>query len=117
MFELDCEEERPSKHPDDPDWERKNREWEQGRLTAIQAAQLLNLVYNLNGSDKIGWRYTLRAIEMAEDIQLMGPPLDHHTPEMQCVRAYTAWGLFCWQRYVMGLLSGIPGVLLTASPV
>ncbi|KAK3899213.1 hypothetical protein C8A05DRAFT_46654 [Staphylotrichum tortipilum] len=97
LFELGCEEERPFKHPNDLDWERKNREWEQGRLTTIQAAQLLNLVYNLNGSDKIGWRYTLRAIEMAHEIQLMRPPQDRHTPEMQCVRAYTAWGLFCWQ--------------------
>lgn len=78
-------------------------EWEQARLTTIQAALMLTLIYNLNGTDKLGWRFTLKAIEMADEIQLLGLPLEHHTPEMQRVRTYTAWGLFCWQRYVAHL--------------
>jgi hypothetical protein len=89
--------ERPN--PDDLSWERRDVEWEQRRLTTIQAALLLTLIYNLNGSDKIGWRYTLRAIELAKEIQLLEPPPENHSREMLCVRAYTAWGLFYWQRY------------------
>jgi hypothetical protein len=92
--------ERPIGNFGDPDWERRNSEWEQRRLLAIQAALLLTLIHNLNGSDKIGWRrYTLKAVEMAHEIQLFGPPLERHSPEEQCARTYTAWGLFCWQRY------------------
>lgn len=97
LFETEAELERP--FPNDPDWERKNREWEQRRLTTIQAASLLTLIYNLNGSDKIGWRYTIRAVEMGYEIQLFDAPLESLGPEMQCVMTYTAWGLFFWQRY------------------
>jgi hypothetical protein len=98
LLEVEAELERPFRNPADPGWERRDREWEYSRLTTIQAAALLTLVYILNGSDRIGWRYTLRAIDMANEIQLLGPPAEHHDREMQCARAYTAWGLFCWQR-------------------
>jgi len=60
----------------------------------------MTLNHNLNGLDKIGWRYTLKAIEMANEIQLLEPPHERYGREEQCVRTYTAWGLFCWQRYV-----------------
>ncbi|KAL2134955.1 hypothetical protein VTI74DRAFT_10276 [Chaetomium olivicolor] len=97
LFEIQSELERPFRNPNDTDWERKDREWEQRRLTTIQAALLLTIIYNINGSDKIGWRFTLRAIEMANQINLLGPPLAHYGADMQCVRTYTAWALFCWQ--------------------
>ncbi|KAH6650068.1 hypothetical protein F5144DRAFT_555191 [Chaetomium tenue] len=97
LFEVESELERPFRNPADPTWERRDMEWEQTRLTTIQAALMLTLIYNLNGTDKLGWRFTLKAIEMADEIQLLDLPLEHHTPEMQCVRTYTAWGLFCWQ--------------------
>ncbi|KAK4128133.1 hypothetical protein N657DRAFT_564260 [Parathielavia appendiculata] len=97
LFEIESERERPFRNPANPSWERRDREWELSRLTTIQAAALLTLAYNLNGSDKIGWRFTQRAIEMADEIQLLGPPLEHHDRDTQCARAYTAWGLFCWQ--------------------
>ncbi|GAB1311051.1 Nitrogen assimilation transcription factor [Madurella fahalii] len=97
LFELESELERPVWIPDDPYSERRQMEWEQRRLTTIQAALMITLIYDLNGSDKIGWRYTVQAIEMAHEIQLLGPPLAHHGPEMECVRTYTAWALFCWQ--------------------
>ncbi|KAK4250765.1 hypothetical protein C7999DRAFT_11425 [Corynascus novoguineensis] len=97
LFEIESERERPLGSPADPNWEHKYREWEQSRITAIQAGSLLTLAYNLNGSDRIGWRHTLAAVKMANEIQLLGPPLEHHGPEIQRVRTYTAWGLFCWQ--------------------
>ncbi|KAK4101616.1 hypothetical protein N658DRAFT_558748 [Parathielavia hyrcaniae] len=97
LFEIESERDRPFKNPADPSWERRDREWELSRLTTIQAAALLTLAYNLNGSDKIGWRFTQTAIEMADEIQLLGPLLEHHDGEVQCARTYTAWGLFFWQ--------------------
>ncbi len=100
LLELELEVERPFRNPDDPSWERRDTEWEQTRLTTIQTALILNIIHNLNGSDKIGWRYTLKAIELADEIQLFGPPPKRYGREMLCVRAYTAWELFCWQRYV-----------------
>ncbi|KAK3310454.1 uncharacterized protein B0T15DRAFT_389212 [Chaetomium strumarium] len=100
LFEIESELERPPRIPGDLDWERKDLEWEQRRLVTIQASVLLTIIYSLNGSDKIGWRYTLKAIDMANEIQLFGPLLERHGPELQCVRTYTAWGLFCWQSLV-----------------
>lgn len=58
---------------------------------------MLTMVYNLNGSDAIGWGYTVRAIDIARKIGLFDGPrgdLDHHT---QCVRDYTAWALYIYQ--------------------
>jgi hypothetical protein len=98
LFEIESELPRPFFNPNDPDSERKLRQWENNRLTTIQAAMFMNSTYNLNGLDKIGWRGTLKAIDMAYEIGLFGPPLDKYTPEEQCVRTYTAWCLFCWQR-------------------
>ncbi|KAJ4295913.1 hypothetical protein N0V88_004615 [Collariella sp. IMI 366227] len=101
LYETQSELETPFKNPNDPNWGRKYREWEQCRLVTIQAAVLLGLVYNLNGSDRIGWRiFTLRATEMANEMDLLGPPQAQDDPEMQCARTYTAWGLFCWQSLV-----------------
>ena len=100
LFELDAELERPLAFPGDPDWERKDREWEQRRLATIHAALVLNMVHDLNGSDKIGWRFTLRALEMAHEIGLFEAPLEHRDAETQHAMAYTAWALFVWQRYV-----------------
>ncbi|KAL1837226.1 hypothetical protein VTJ49DRAFT_4108 [Mycothermus thermophilus] len=97
LFELESETPRPFRNPGDPEWERKDREWENSRLCTIQAAMLLNFIQNINGSDKIGWRCTLKAIDMAHEIGLFGPQLDRYTADEQCVRTYTAWALFCWQ--------------------
>ena len=74
--------ERPFKNPDDPGWERRDTEWEQTKLTTIQTALILNIIHNLNGSDKIGWRYTLKAIELADEIQLFGSPPERYGREM-----------------------------------
>ncbi len=101
LLELESDIERPFRDPDDPDWERRNTEWEQTRLTTIQTSLFLNIIHNLNGSDKIGWRYTLKAVELAGEIQLFESPPERYGREMLGVRAYTAWALFCWQTYVV----------------
>lgn len=100
LFEIDSELERPVSLPNDPHGERRLREWEERRLTTIQAGLLLNVLYLFNGSDKIGWRYSLRAIEMAHEINLFAPTPPEMDREMRNVREYTAWVVFMWQRYV-----------------
>lgn len=47
---------------------------------------------------------------MADEIHLMEGPAGYHGPEMQRARAYTAWGLFCWQRYVRPFLTIVPSL-------
>jgi len=59
---------------------------------------MLAVIYALNGSDKVGWRYTLRAVEMAYEIDLFQPRPDMEI-QAQCVWDYTAWAVFIWQRY------------------
>ena len=67
---------------------------------------MLNILYNMNGTDKIGWRYTIRAVEMANEIQLFRLS-DDSSSDTRCVWDYTAWLLFTWQRCV-GNLCRIP---------
>ncbi|KAK0730418.1 hypothetical protein B0H67DRAFT_32036 [Lasiosphaeris hirsuta] len=97
LFELEADLEQPDGSPGDPEWERRCEQWEDRRLTTIQAALFLNIICAFNGSDKIGWRYTLRAIEMASEIQLFRKPRGNMSPAVQCVRSFTAWSIFCWQ--------------------
>ncbi|KAK3496731.1 uncharacterized protein B0T23DRAFT_63586 [Neurospora hispaniola] len=97
LFEIDSELERPIPLSNDPNGERRLREWEERRLTTIQAGLLLNVLYLFNGSDKIGWRYSLRAIEMAHEINLFGPAQPEMDREMRDVREFTAWVVFTWQ--------------------
>ncbi|EGS18031.1 uncharacterized protein CTHT_0060450 [Thermochaetoides thermophila DSM 1495] len=99
LFDIDAEEERPVRLPDeqDADWHRRLVEWEQRRLCTIQAAILINLIQNINGADKIGWRVTVRALELAREIKLFDEPPEYYGPEMVIVRTYTAWACYCWQ--------------------
>ncbi|KAK4195111.1 putative nitrogen assimilation transcription factor [Triangularia verruculosa] len=93
LFEVEVEAPRPSR--DDPEW--KQRDWECRQLTTIHAALLLNVIYNLNGSDRLGWRYAIRAVELANEIQLFQASPAHLSSEIRCVREFTAWCLFAWQ--------------------
>ncbi|KAA8632821.1 hypothetical protein SMACR_02850 [Sordaria macrospora] len=97
LFEIDSELERPIPMLNDPHGERRLREWEERRLTTIQAGLLLNVLYLFNGSDKIGWRYSLRAIDMAHEINLFGAAQPEMDREMRNVREFTAWIVFTWQ--------------------
>ncbi|KAK0673333.1 putative nitrogen assimilation transcription factor [Cercophora samala] len=95
LFELETEVPRPSMH--DPEWQQKYLDWECRRLTTIHAALLLNVAYNLNGSDRLGWRFTIRAMDMANEIQLFQTAPSQLSSDMRCVRDFTAWCLFIWQ--------------------
>lgn len=65
-------------------------------MTTVQAAAIVNLTCNVNGTDEIGWPYLHMSLEMAKSLDLFSS-----TPESgtgwQVVSAVTAWGLFNWQ--------------------
>ncbi|KAK4180196.1 hypothetical protein QBC36DRAFT_384517 [Triangularia setosa] len=83
------------------------RHWEleqaggRSKLTTIQAAILLNIVYNLNAMVKLGWQYTLQAIDMAHKMKLFKKPENWETlsPRLRAGRDFTAWSLFGWQSH------------------
>ncbi|KAK0726762.1 hypothetical protein B0T26DRAFT_737695 [Lasiosphaeria miniovina] len=88
------------------------RLWEleqnKNKLTTIQAAILPNMVYNLNGADKLGRLYTLHAISIARELGLFKRP-DHWDlmdPKMQAVWGMATWGLYgCECEYVYHFLT------------
>ncbi|KAM7209353.1 hypothetical protein V8F20_000403 [Naviculisporaceae sp. PSN 640] len=97
LFDIESAADRPRISPIDAQGQYKIKEWECHQLMTIQACGLLTLVYNYNGSDAIGWGYTVRAIDIAHQIGLFDGArgdLDRHT---QCVRDYTAWALYIYQ--------------------
>ena len=69
------------------------------KLTTVQAALVLNVVYNMNGADKLGYLYTEQAIVMANNLQLFSARPRHMSDSMQNARGFTAWALFLWQGY------------------
>ncbi|KAH7183625.1 uncharacterized protein B0J16DRAFT_346031 [Fusarium flagelliforme] len=77
------------------------RLWEmqdgQSSLTAIQAAIVLNIIYDCDTMDKIGRSYLLQAVAMAHDLKLFQSFSDKPmSKKMQRARTFTAWCLFAW---------------------
>ncbi|KAK3990327.1 hypothetical protein QBC44DRAFT_66147 [Cladorrhinum sp. PSN332] len=97
LFDLEVEAEPPLRCPEDADWERKRMDWECRRLTSIQAAVILNVTHILNGHDKVGWRLTIRAVEMADELELFRESSQSLNGDLRCMRELTAWALFNWQ--------------------
>ena len=67
------------------------------RLMTVQAGYLLTVVNNANGMDRIGLLYLIKALAMARELQIFKAPPSTMDERMQNARAFTAWGLFCWQ--------------------
>jgi hypothetical protein len=75
-------------------WEMQDGE---SSLTAIQAAIVLNIIYDCDTMDKIGRSYLLQAVAMAHDLQLFKSSTDKAmSKKMQWARSFTAWCLFAW---------------------
>ncbi|KAI1213704.1 uncharacterized protein F4807DRAFT_449741 [Annulohypoxylon truncatum] len=74
-------------------------EQETPTITTVQAAAIINLVYNLNGIDELGWVYTHKSFGMAQKISLFTPNPEEST-EWQMVAGVTAWCLFNWQALI-----------------
>ncbi|SCO87699.1 uncharacterized protein FRV6_11826 [Fusarium oxysporum] len=76
------------------------RLWElemgESKLTTLQAALVMNSIYNMDGLDQIGNVYLVQAAKIAHNLNLFSPTASEHT-EMAKARQFTAWGLFSWQ--------------------
>ena len=72
-------------------------------ITAIQAAIVLNVTYNSNGTDRIGSTLLQRAVDMAQELDILSNPGRADSSAMICARQFTAWSLYIWQVYVLPL--------------
>lgn len=80
-------------------WELESRKSAK-TLTTIQAAVLLSIVAITTAMDKVGTSYLMQAIVMAMDQDMFSPTTGTDNEKLRRARAFTAWGLFCWQAYV-----------------
>lgn len=64
------------------------------RLTTIQAAIVLSLVHDANGSDEVGRSYLTQAVAAAHAMHLFSTPAKNSDDLEYYARAFTAWALF-----------------------
>ncbi|KAK4162169.1 hypothetical protein QBC43DRAFT_88833 [Cladorrhinum sp. PSN259] len=100
LFDDEVEAEQPLYCPEDPEWEHKHMDWEFRRLTTIQAALIINVTHILNGQDKVGWHSTLRAMDIANELELFRGPSQNINYDLKCMRDLTAWAFFTWQSLI-----------------
>ncbi|KAI1449337.1 hypothetical protein F5Y02DRAFT_413848 [Annulohypoxylon stygium] len=62
-------------------------------ITTVQAAAIINLAYNLNGIDELGWVYARKSLEMAQRMSLFSLNPDE-SADWRIVAGVTAWCLF-----------------------
>ncbi|KAK3293676.1 uncharacterized protein B0H64DRAFT_364455 [Chaetomium fimeti] len=66
------------------------------RLTTIHAALSLTLRYGADGADKIGLPFMLKALELAEQMDLF-TRTEKGDSKMSLARTFTAWAVFSYQ--------------------
>ncbi|KAF2108725.1 hypothetical protein BDV96DRAFT_587169 [Lophiotrema nucula] len=64
------------------------------RLTTVQAAIIIQILYGINGLDKVGHAYLLQGLAMAHDMNLFLPTPEGSSARMRNTRHFTAWCLF-----------------------
>ncbi|KAI0902092.1 hypothetical protein F4806DRAFT_490565 [Annulohypoxylon nitens] len=69
------------------------------KLTTIQASIVLSIVATTTAMDKVGTSYLLQAMAMATNLHLFTDTCGTRDGENRRARAFTAWGLFCWQAW------------------
>ncbi|RGP77123.1 hypothetical protein FLONG3_4638 [Fusarium longipes] len=77
------------------------RLWElemgESSLPTLQAALVMNAVYNMDGLDQIGNVFLAEATKIAYNLDLFKPIETKCPAEMDIARQFTAWSLFSWQ--------------------
>ncbi|KAL7626163.1 hypothetical protein AAE478_002933 [Parahypoxylon ruwenzoriense] len=68
-------------------------------LTTIQAAIVLSIVATTTAMDRVGTSYLLQAIAMAYNLDIFSATAGTRNVSVRKARAFTAWGLFCWQAW------------------
>ncbi|KAI7766366.1 hypothetical protein LZL87_013140 [Fusarium oxysporum] len=75
------------------------RLWElesgKSKLTTLQAAMVLHIIYTINGMDQIGISYLLQSVQLAQDLELFAP--EQTEGRTRTARVFTAWALYRWQ--------------------
>ncbi|EOA89630.1 uncharacterized protein SETTUDRAFT_103856 [Exserohilum turcica Et28A] len=73
---------------------RKNR-----NLASVQAALVINIIYNIYGLDKLGTPFGLQGLAIALDLRLFDGNADVKSERVRNARNFTAWCLFNIDRY------------------
>jgi hypothetical protein len=77
------------------------RLWElelgESTLTTLQAALVMNAVYNMDGLDQVGHIYMVSAAKIAQNMNLFAPQAVDQPADVHVARRFTAWSLFSWQ--------------------
>lgn len=69
------------------------------KLTTIHAALVLTLRYGADGADKIGLQFLLKAMELAQEMELF-TRLEKGDSRLSLCRAVTAWSVFSHYGFV-----------------
>lgn len=67
-------------------------------LTTLQAAIVLYFLYSYFAQDQIGKPFLVKAMAIAEDMQLFRAGVHHESRDIRIAREYTAWCLFSSQQ-------------------
>lgn len=65
----------------------------------VQATLILHIVYNMNGTDELGYHYLEQAVRMANSLDLFKSSSVTNRKERNA-RELTAWVLYGWQGYI-----------------
>lgn len=78
-----------------------NRKYRQ--LTSVQAALVINFVYNSCGLDKIGDTYGKQGYAIAQEMRLFNGNAHIRSQRVRDARNFTAWSLFNIDTYVLSI--------------
>lgn len=70
------------------------------RLTTIQASQILSVIMDFDGIDKMGRVYTAQGLDMAHKLNLFKTCQGIKSERMRKARIWTAWSLYAWQAMI-----------------
>ncbi|PON25487.1 hypothetical protein TGAM01_v205781 [Trichoderma gamsii] len=85
-------------------WELEARE---PNLMTVQATLILHIIYNMNGTDELGYRYLEQAVDMANGLNLFKPSAVASGKERNA-RELTAWVLYGWQGVMAYMHQRVP---------
>jgi hypothetical protein len=75
-------------------WELQVVKGQHRNLPSIQAAILINVVYNVCGLDKLGNVYGVQGLLLAQEIGLFGGNAHIQPERLRCAANFSAWALF-----------------------
>ena len=77
-------------------WDLEQRQ--EPRITALQAAMVLNPVYNMSSMESMGLSFSGQAIALSFNLGLLEPLSPQLDERSKYVYTFTAWCLYYWIR-------------------